>query len=53
MKAGESLAKYLGMNAGEFTYGRLATIFCDQSPAVDLLEISAPLEETADVSATR
>lgn len=53
VKAGESLAKYFGMNAGEFTYGRLATIFCNQNPAVDLLEISAPLEVTGDMSATR
>lgn len=25
------------------TYGRLATIFCNQQPAVDLLEVSTPL----------
>jgi hypothetical protein len=33
----------LSMNVGEATYGRLATIFCNRHPAVDLLEISAPL----------
>ncbi|GAB4142613.1 MAG: hypothetical protein Tsb009_13040 [Planctomycetaceae bacterium] len=43
--AGKSLAKYLNMKAGDVTYGRLATIFCDGHPAVDLLEISGPLPE--------
>jgi len=42
--AGPALAKYLQMNVGEVTYGRLATIFCDRRPAVDLLEVSAPLD---------
>lgn len=41
--AGEGLAEALSMNVGEETYGRLATIFCNRHPAVDLLEISAPL----------
>ena len=44
MTAGPALARYLQMPVGEVTYGRLATIFCNQQPAVDLLEISAPLE---------
>jgi len=43
--AGPALAKYLQMEAGGVTYGRLATIFCNRQPAVDLLEVSAPLEE--------
>lgn len=41
--AGPGLASYLQMDAGQITYGRLATIFCNNRPAVDLLEISAPL----------
>ncbi len=41
--AGPGLAGALQMCAGEMTYGRLATIFCNHQPAVDLLEISAPL----------
>ena len=43
---GPALADYLQMPVGEVTYGRLATIFCNHKPAVDLLEISAglPLE---------
>ena len=45
LKAGPSLGQYFGVPAGEVTYGRLATIFCNQSPAVDLLEIPAPLVE--------
>lgn len=41
--AGPALAEYLRMPANGVTYGRLATIFCNRRPAVDLLEISAPL----------
>jgi chorismate-pyruvate lyase len=41
--AGPALAEYLQMETGGVTYGRMATIFCNQRPAVDLLEISAPL----------
>lgn len=41
--AGPALASHLQMPPGAITYGRLATIFCNQKPAVDLLEISAPL----------
>ena len=42
--AGPRLAEYLQMQTGGVTYGRLATIFCNRSPAVDLLEITAPLD---------
>ena len=41
--AGPELASLLQMPEGDVTYGRLATIFCNHRPAVDLLEISAPL----------
>ncbi len=41
--AGPGLARLLQMPEGETTYGRMATIFCNHQPAVDLLEISAPL----------
>ncbi|MBI1349275.1 hypothetical protein GC163_23645 [bacterium] len=41
--AGPGLAEALQMPVGNKTYGRLATIFCNHQPAVDLLEISAPL----------
>lgn len=41
--AGPSLAQHLQMRDGGVTYGRMATIFCNRQPAVDLLEISAPL----------
>jgi hypothetical protein len=40
---GPRLAGYFGVEAGATTYGRLATIFCNQLPAVDLLEVPAPL----------
>jgi hypothetical protein len=50
--AGPGLAGVLAMPVGETTYGRLATIFCNHQPAVDLLEISAPLApgEPGDLS---
>ena len=37
------LIEHFRCQPGEVTYGRLATIFCDQKPAIDLLEVSAPL----------
>ncbi|MGH7127158.1 MAG: hypothetical protein ACREIV_01225 [Planctomycetaceae bacterium] len=43
--AGPVLAEHLRMPDGGVTYGRLVTIFCNKLPAVDLLEIPAPLEE--------
>lgn len=43
--AGPCLANHLQMSVGQTTYGRMATIFCNHRPAVDLLEISAPLTE--------
>lgn len=43
LEAGPGLAKLFRMTVGEVTYGRLATIFCNGRPAVDLLEITAPL----------
>lgn len=42
-QAGPGLSKYMQMDVGAETYGRMATIFCNGSPAVDLLEISSPL----------
>lgn len=41
--AGPALATHLQMETGQTTYGRLATIFCNNRPAVDLLEVSRPL----------
>lgn len=43
IECGQRLAGYFGVENGSETYGRLATIFCNRQPAVDLLEISAPL----------
>jgi hypothetical protein len=42
--AGPGMAEYLNMNVGQMTYGRLATIFCNGAPAIDLLEVSSPLD---------
>ncbi len=43
-RCGPGLAEAFGTNVGQKTYGRLATIFCNGQPAVDLLEISTPLQ---------
>ena len=42
IEAGPRLASHFGMPVGGVTYGRLATIFCNRQPAVDLLEVSSP-----------
>ena len=44
VRCGETLAAHFACEPGRVTYGRLATIFCNNRPAVDLLEISAPLD---------
>ena len=41
--AGPGLADCLEIPEGSVSYGRIATIFCNREPAVDLLEISIPL----------
>lgn len=46
LQAGPALARYLQMPEGGTTYGRLATIFCNRHAAVDLLEVTAPLNLT-------
>ncbi len=43
IRVGPELAEIFGCETGMETYGRLATIFCNRRPAVDLLEVSAPL----------
>ena len=43
IKVGPELSELFGCPRGTETYGRLATIFCNRRPAVDLLEVSAPL----------
>jgi hypothetical protein len=43
LTAGPEFARLCGCQTGETTYGRLATIFCNLHPAVDLLEVSAPI----------
>lgn len=44
LTAGPGLAGYLEMHPGGVTYGRLATIFCNGVPAIDLLEVVRPLD---------
>ena len=41
--AGPGLAEHLRMPEGAATYGRLATIFTNGKPALDLLEVAAPV----------
>ncbi|MES2788742.1 MAG: hypothetical protein V4719_03905 [Planctomycetota bacterium] len=43
LSTGPQMAEHFRCPPGEITYGRLATIFCDQRPAIDLFEVSAPL----------
>lgn len=44
--AGPALATEFRCPTNAVTYGRLATIFCNHQPAVDLLEISVPLPDS-------
>ncbi|MCY2962564.1 MAG: hypothetical protein NT069_02755 [Planctomycetota bacterium] len=46
IQPGEALQRLFGCPADCVVYGRLATIFCNQKPAVDLLEVAAPVRET-------
>ena len=39
---GPGLAELMNAPEGAVTYGRLATIFCNRHPAVDLLEVPTP-----------
>ena len=43
VEAGPSLAGLMHLRVGEMLYGRTALIFCDGAPAIELLEIVAPV----------
>lgn len=43
VSAGESLAERLEIEAGDLVYGRTARIYCNGEPAIELLEIVAPV----------
>jgi chorismate-pyruvate lyase len=43
VQPGPDLCQLFGVCADQFTYGRTAIIHCNGQPAVELLEISAPL----------
>jgi len=45
ISAGPELAQLLQMPEHGITYGRMATIFCNRAPAVDLLEVSTQLQK--------
>ena len=46
-----SFGELLGSEGSDgFTYGRIALIFCDGEPAVELLEILPPEEQTGETS---
>lgn len=44
LQLGPRLAGLMNVAPGTWTYGRMATIFCNRRPAVDLLEVSSPLK---------
>ncbi len=44
LQLGPRLAGLMNVAPGTWTYGRMATIFCNRRPAVDLLEVSTPLQ---------
>jgi chorismate-pyruvate lyase len=44
VKPGDDLRRGLGIAADKITYGRTAIIHCDRQPAVELLEIVAPVD---------
>ncbi len=39
---GNDMVQWFGLQAPEPTYGRLAVLFCDGTPAIEVLEIVAP-----------
>ena len=43
IEPGPQMQEYFRCGPQDIVYGRLATIFCDERPAIDLLEVSAPL----------
>jgi len=47
---GPQLCRLFGVEPGKSTYGRTAIIHCNGDPAVELLEISAPVGENERVS---
>ncbi len=47
VQCGPTLARHFRCPENASTYGRLATIFCNNRPAVDLLEIVSPLAPTS------
>jgi hypothetical protein len=43
VQAGPSLAAMMHLRVGEILYGRTALIYCHGAPAIELLEIVAPV----------
>jgi hypothetical protein len=42
VECGPVLAKLFGVPIGTTTYGRTALLYCDEDPAIELLEIVTP-----------
>ena len=42
---GEALCELFGLDSSHITYGRTALIYCNNEPAIELLEIVTPVEE--------
>ncbi len=47
VSAGPSLAGMMHLRVGDLLYGRTALIYCDGAPAIELLEIVAPVTTAA------
>lgn len=46
VSCGRELAEWFTIPAGSITYGRTALIYCNEKPAIELLEIVSPEETT-------
>jgi len=49
VRCGDELAKHFDVRTGHETFGRTALIYCNDEPAIELLEIVAP-EDTFEVT---
>jgi len=48
VQCGQVLANLFGVVVGTITYGRTALLYCDDEPAIELLEIVAPEEMSTE-----
>ena len=48
VECGQVLATLFGVKVGTTTYGRTALLYCDDDPAIELLEIVTPIESLSN-----